>query len=70
MLLTLSCSESLKASLYDYIGISVYFVYFIHINNNKFTYDKIKSAKFGFNILDMIYSSFIKIVYFLDKYRR
>ena len=64
MLLTISYSESafpitpvepLKASLYDYFVISVYFVYFIFIyfsNNNKFTYDKFKSAKFGFSILD------------------
>ena len=29
-----------------------------------------KTAKFGFSILDMFYSSFIKIVYFLDKHRR
>ena len=40
------------------------------MNNNKFTYDKFKSAKFGFSILDMFWSSFIKIVYFLDKHRR
>ena len=32
------------------------------MNNNKFTYDKFKSAKFGFSI--------IKRVYFLDKHRR
>ena len=38
---------------------------YIHINNNKFTYDKFKSAKFGFSIVDMVYSSFIKIVTFL-----
>ena len=49
MLLILSYSESaypitpvepLKASLYDYFGISVYFVYFIfiYVNNNKYIY--------------------------------
>ena len=63
MLLTISYSESaypitpvesLKVNLYDYIGISAYFcLLYIHINNNKFTYDKFKSAKFGFSILDM-----------------
>ena len=45
--------ELLKASLYDYIGISAYFVHYIHINNNKFTSDKFKSAKLGFSIFDM-----------------
>ena len=60
-MLTISYSEStypitpvepLKATLYDYFGISLYFVYFtyIHINNTKFTYDKFKTAKFGFSI--------------------
>ena len=46
--------EQLKATLYDYLGNSVYFVYFIyiHINNVKFTYDKFKTAKFGFHIFD------------------
>ena len=79
MSLTLSNSESaypvtpvepLKASLYDYFRISVYFVYFIFIYNNKFTYDKFKTAKFGFRIFDILYSSFINIVYFLDRHRR
>ena len=59
MVLTISYSESacpitlvkpLKESLYDYFVILVYFVYFIHINNNKFTYDKFISGKFGFSI--------------------
>ena len=47
--------EPLKAILYDYFGISVYFVYFIsiYVNNNKFLYDKFKSAKFGLSIFDM-----------------
>ena len=38
------------------------------MNNNKFTYDKFKSVKFLFSILDMFYSSFIKICYFLGKH--
>ena len=64
MLLTISYSESaypitpvepLKATLYDHFGISVYFVYFMfmYLSNNKFTYGKFKSAKFGFSIFDM-----------------
>ena len=64
MLLTISYSESaypiipvepLKASLYDYFGISVNFDYFIfiYVSNNKFTYEKFKSAKFGFSIVDV-----------------
>ena len=32
---------------------SIFCLLYIHINNNKFTYDKFKSAKFGFSILDM-----------------
>ena len=59
--------EPFKASLYDYIGISVYFVLFY--KNNNFTCNKFKTAKFGFSILVMFWSSFIKIVYFLDKHR-
>ena len=51
--------EPLKAILYDYFGISVYFLYFIHINNNKFTYNKFKSAIFGFSILDMLFAFLI-----------
>ena len=47
--------EPLKATLYDHFGISVDFVYFIfiYVNNNKFTYDKFKTTKFEFNILDV-----------------
>ena len=80
MLLTISYSESaypitplepLKATLYDYFVTSLYFVYFtyIHINDIKFTNDRFKTAKFGFSISDMFSSSFIKILYFLDKLR-
>ena len=64
MLLRISYSEStypitpvelLKATLYDYSGISVYVfcLLYIHRNNNKFTYDKFKSAKFGFSMFDI-----------------
>ena len=63
MLLTISYSESvypitpvepLKAILYDYLEFLYILFTYIHINNNKFTYDKFKSAKFGFNIVDML----------------
>ena len=53
MLFTISCSKSvypitpvdlLKAALYDCIGISVYFAYFILIKTkNKLTYDIFKA---------------------------
>ena len=43
----------------------IFCLLYIHINNNKFTYDKFKTVKFGFSILNMFYLSFIKIVYFL-----
>ena len=63
ILLTISYSESahpinpiepLKAGLYDYFRISVYFVYFRFTYNNKFTSDKFKTAKFGFSIFDIL----------------
>ena len=59
MLLTIAYSESaypitpvepLKTILYDHFGILVYFAY---IDNNKFTYDKFKTVKFGFITFDM-----------------
>ena len=37
------------------------------MNCSKFTYDKFKTAKFGFSMLNMFSSSFIKIVYILYK---
>ena len=61
MLLTISYSESaypiipvvpLKAIFYDYFGIWFILLLYIHINNNKL-FDKFKSAKFGFSLLDM-----------------
>ena len=64
MLLTISYSEStnpinpvesLKASLYDHFRVSVHFLYFIFIYNNKFTYVKFKTAKLGFSIFDILY---------------
>ena len=57
-------------SLRLFWNLCIFCLLYIHMNNNKFTYDKFKSAKFGFSILDMFYSSFIKIVYFLAKHRR
>ena len=76
LLLTISYSEAtysitpveqLKASLYDHFCISEYFVYFIyiHINNNKFTYDKYKTAKFGFSVFDVFSQVSLKLFTFL-----
>ena len=62
--------EPLKATLYDYFGISICFVYSIFINTNKFAYDKFKTAKFGFSIFDVFSEVFVKIVYFLDKHHK
>ena len=62
MLLKIAYSESaypitpvgpMNAILYYYFGIRVYFLLSNHMNNNRFTYDKTKSAELGFNILDM-----------------
>ena len=62
MLFTISYSESaypitpvepLKASLYDYLVIWYILFTLYSYKNNKFTYDKFKSAKFGFSILDI-----------------
>ena len=39
---------------------------YIHINNIKFTYDKLKSVKFGFSIFDKLSSSFMEFVNFAD----
>ena len=54
MLLTTSYSESaypiIPVENFEFLYI---FLLYIHINNNRFTYDKFKSPKFGFNILDM-----------------
>ena len=52
--------EPLKAILCDSFGISFCLLY-IHINKNKLTYDKFKRGKFGFSILDILYSSFTKL---------
>ena len=40
-------------SLRLFCNFGLFCLLYIHINNNKFTYDKFKSAKFGFSILDM-----------------
>ena len=40
-------------SLRSFWNFSILCLLYIHINNNKFAYDKFKSAKFGFSILDM-----------------
>ena len=37
----------------------IFCLLYIHINDNKFTYDKFKSAKFGFSILDMLFTFLI-----------
>ena len=39
----------------------IFCLLYIHINNNKFTYDKFKRAKFGFSILDMLFAFLISI---------
>ena len=40
-------------SLRLYWNFMLFCLLYIHINNNNFTCDKFKSAKFGFSILDM-----------------
>ena len=40
-------------SLRLFCNFGVFCLFYIHINNNEFTYDKFKSTKFGFSILDM-----------------
>ena len=40
-------------SLRLFCNFGLFCLLYIHINNNKFTYDKFKNAKFGFSILDM-----------------
>ena len=40
-------------SLRLFWNFSIFCLLYIHINNNKFTCDKFKSAKFGFNIFDV-----------------
>ena len=44
--------ESKSLQLFCNLVYSIYII-FIYVNNNTFTYDKFKSAKFGFSILDM-----------------
>ena len=53
-----------------YWNFSIFCLLYIHINNNKFTYDKFKTAKFGFSIFGILWLSFFNIVYFLDRHRR
>ena len=57
-------------SLWLFCNIGLFCLLYSQINNNKFTYDKFKSANFVFSILDVFQSGFIKIVYFLDKQPR
>ena len=35
------------------------------MNNSKLTYDKFKTGKFGFSILDMLYSCLLKLFTYL-----
>ena len=55
----------MRICLYDYFGISTYFVYYIHMNKIKFTYDKLESIKFGFNIFDMFSQVLLNLFTFL-----
>ena len=41
-------------SLRSFLNFSKFCLLYIHINNNKFTYYKFKSAKFGFSMVDMV----------------
>ena len=43
----------------------IFCLLYIHINNNKFTYDKFKSAKFGLSIFDMFSHVLLKLFTFL-----
>ena len=56
--------EPLKATLRSFWNFSVFCLLYIHINNDKFTYDKFKTAKFGFSIFDVVESEFIR--YFMS----
>ena len=41
-------------SLRSFWNFCIFCLLYTHINNNKFTYDKFKSAKFGFSIVDIV----------------
>ena len=48
------------------LGISIYFcLLYIHINRFKFTYDKLKTEKFGFSISDIFNQVLLKWFTFL-----
>ena len=41
-------------SLRSFWNFIIFCLLYIHINNNKFAYDKFKTAKFGFSMFDML----------------
>ena len=52
-------------SLRSFWNFGIFCLLYIHINNNKFTYDKFKTAKFGFSIFDMFGQVLLKLFTFL-----
>ena len=48
------CRTVESNSLRLFWNFGIFCLLYIHINNNRFTYDKFKSAKFGFSIVDMV----------------
>ena len=58
-------------SLWLFCNFGIFILLYIHMNNNKFTYDRFKTAKFWFCMLDMLLSSLLKLLtFFLNTKKR